>query len=137
MTGPAVVAWAVHLGWLHPQGALAFVGRPWAVGLFTLLAIGEMIADKLPTTPDRTGAIGLSGRILAGVFCGAVLATAVAQNLWWGMIVTVIAAVLGAFAGYRVRHYLTKVQGLPDFPVALAEDVFTVVVGILAVRQVM
>ena len=66
MTGPAVVAWAVHLGWLHPQGALAFVGRPWAVGLFTLLAIGEMIADKLPTTPDRTGAIGLSGRILAG-----------------------------------------------------------------------
>jgi len=62
MTGPAVIAWAVYLGWLHPAGALAFVGHTWAVALFTLLAIGELIADKLPTTPNRTGAIGLGGR---------------------------------------------------------------------------
>ena len=92
MTGPAVIAWAVYLGWLHPEGALAFVGRPWAVGLFTLLAVGEMIADKLPTTPNRTGAIGLSGRILAAAFCGAVLAMAVPHNLLVGMVVTAIVA---------------------------------------------
>jgi len=66
MTGPAVIAWAVYLGWLHPAGALAFVGHTWAVALFTLLAIGELIADKLPTTPNRTGAIGL-GRLSASV----------------------------------------------------------------------
>ena len=135
MTGPAVIAWAVYLGWLHPAGALAFVGHTWAVALFTLLAIGELIADKLPTTPNRTGAIGLGGRILAAAFCGAVLAAAIPQNLWWGMLITAITAVIGAFAGYRVRRYLTKVRGLPDFPVAVAEDLFTIVVGIFTVRR--
>jgi uncharacterized membrane protein len=135
MTGPAVIAWAVYLGWLHPEGALAFVGRPWAVGLFTLLAVGEMIADKLPTTPNRTGAIGLSGRILAAAFCGAVLAMAIPHNLLLGMIVTAVVAVLGAFTGFRVRRFLTKERGLPDLPVALVEDAFAVVVGLLAARQ--
>jgi len=135
MTGPAVIAWAVRLGWLHPMGALAFVGRTWAVALFTLLAIGELIADKLPGTPNRTGAVGLSGRILAAAFCGAVLAASIPQNLWWGMAICAITAVIGAFAGFRVRRYLTKVRGLPDFPVAIAEDVFTIVVGVLTAKR--
>ena len=94
-----------------------------------------MIADKLPTTPNRTGAIGLSGRILAAAFCGAVLAMAIPQSLLLGMIVTALVAVLGAFTGFRVRRFLTKERGLPDLPVALVEDVFAVVVGLLAARQ--
>ena len=135
MTGPAIVAWAVYLGWLHPVGGLSFVGKIWAVALFTLLAAGELIADKLPTTPNRTGAVGLSGRILAAAFCGAVLAVSIPQSIWWGMVVTAIAAVIGAFAGFRVRRYLTTAGKLPDFPVAVAEDIFTIVVGILIARR--
>jgi uncharacterized membrane protein len=103
--------------------------------LFTLLAVGEMIADKLPSTPNRTGAVGLSGRILAAAFCGAVLAMAIPHNLLLGMIVTAVVAVLGAFTGFRVRRFLTKKRGLPDLPVALVEDAFAVVVGFLAARQ--
>jgi uncharacterized membrane protein len=135
MTGPAVIAWAVRLGWLHPMGALSFVGHTWAVALFTLLAIGELIADKLPGTPNRTGAVGLSGRILAAAFCGAVLAAAIPHSLWWGMTVTAITAVIGAFAGFRMRRYLTKEQGLPDFAVAVAEDIFAIAVGIFTARR--
>lgn len=134
MTGPAVIAWAVHLGWLQPAGALGFVGHTWAVALFTLLAVAELISDKLPFTPNRTGLIGLSGRILAAAFCGAVLAVSIPQAIWWGMVVTAITAVIGAFVGFRARRYLTKVRGLPDFPVAVAEDIFTLAVGILAAR---
>jgi uncharacterized membrane protein len=135
MTGPAVVAWAVYLGWLHPAGALGFVGHTWAVALFTLLAVAELIGDKLPFTPNRTGFIGMSGRIMAAAFCGAVLAVSIPRAIWWGMVVTAITAVIGAFAGFRVRRYLTKVRGLPDFPVAVAEDIFTIAVGIFTARR--
>jgi uncharacterized membrane protein len=135
MTGPAVIAWAVYLGWLRPAGPLGFIGHIWAVALFTLLAIGELIADKLPSTPNRTGAVGLSGRILAAAFCGAVLAVSIPQAIWWGMVVTAITAVIGAFAGYRVRRYLTTERRLPDFPVAVAEDIFAIVVGLFTARR--
>jgi hypothetical protein len=57
MTAPAVVAWAAHLGWINLSGsALAFMGSAWAVGIFTLGALVEFIADQLPTTPARTTA---------------------------------------------------------------------------------
>src|SRR5712664_3210216 len=61
MTAPAVVAWAAHLGWINLHGSpLAFVGSAWAVGIFTLGALGEFVADKLPTTPARTAVLGLT-----------------------------------------------------------------------------
>ena len=55
LTAPAVVAWGAHLGWLNLHGSpLAFMGSTTAVAVFSLLAIGELIADKLPMTPKRT-----------------------------------------------------------------------------------
>ncbi len=62
MTAPAVVAWAAHLGWINLHGSpLAFMGSAWAVGIFTLGALGEFAADQLPTTPARTAAVSCSG----------------------------------------------------------------------------
>src|SRR5712692_1762152 len=59
MTAPAVVAWAARLGWISLHGSpLAFMGSAWAVGIFTLGALGEFVADQLPTTPPRTAALG-------------------------------------------------------------------------------
>jgi uncharacterized membrane protein len=49
LTAPAVVCWAAHLGWLHFAGTkLAFVDRPVTLIVFTLLAIVELVLDKLP-----------------------------------------------------------------------------------------
>ena len=46
LTAPAVVAWAAHFGWINLQALrLAFMGSVWAVGIFTVLAVGEFIAD--------------------------------------------------------------------------------------------
>ena len=53
---PAVVAWAAHFGWLNLHGSpLAFMGSTAAVAIFSIFAIGELIADKLPATPKRIG----------------------------------------------------------------------------------
>ena len=74
MTAPAVVAWGAHLGWLHLDGSLlAFLGNKISLVVFSLFAIGELIADKLPFIPGRTQAGPLGVRILFGAICGAAL----------------------------------------------------------------
>src|ERR1700682_5027948 len=83
MTAPAVVAWAAHLGWIHLSGSpLAFMGSVWAVGIFTLGALGEFVGDQLPTTPARTAALGLTARIVIGFLSGACLAIAGGASHW-------------------------------------------------------
>src|SRR5262249_24986307 len=72
MTAPAIVAWAAHLGWISLSGShLAFMGSAWAVGIFTLGALAEFVADQLPTTPARTTAGPLAARIVMGSLTGA------------------------------------------------------------------
>ena len=67
MSAPAIVAWAAHLGWINLSGShLAFMGSAWAVGIFTLGALAEFIADQLPTTPARTTAVPLAYGYLPG-----------------------------------------------------------------------
>ena len=54
LTPPAVVAWAVYLGWLKLARPLSLIGSLPAVIILSLLAIIELILDKLPNTPNRT-----------------------------------------------------------------------------------
>src|SRR5437899_8535059 len=85
MTAPAVVAWAAHLGWINLHGSsLSFMGSIWAVGIFTVLALVELVADQLPSTPSRTAPAGLSARIVTGALSGACLGIAGGARLWMG-----------------------------------------------------
>src|ERR1044071_5317571 len=75
MTAPAAVSWAAWLGWLELQEtALAFLGSVWAVGILTLLALGELVADQLPSTPRRKVPIQFGTRIVTGALSGAAIA---------------------------------------------------------------
>ena len=69
LTAPAVVAWGAHLGWLNLHGSpLAFMGSTTAVAIFSVLAIGELIADKLPMIPKRTAPAPLIARVVTEAF---------------------------------------------------------------------
>src|SRR6202023_3618599 len=101
MTAPAAVAWAAHLGWMNLSGSpLAFLGSGWAVGIFTVGALGEFVADKLPTTPARTAALGLTPLIVIGLLTGACLAVAGGASYWLGALFGAIGAIAGAVGGY-------------------------------------
>jgi uncharacterized membrane protein len=137
LTPPAVVCWAAHLGWLHFAGTkLAFLGRPVTLIVFTLLALIELIADKLRKTPARTAPLGLIARIVFGCLGGVALATSTGGNLLGAAIVGIAGAVVGTFAGYRIRRDLVSRAHLPDFAVAIAEDVIAVAGSLLIVSHI-
>ena len=67
MTAPAAVSWAARLGWLHLESTpLAFLGFAAAPYIVTVLAIGELINDKLPKTPSRKTPVPFAARIVTG-----------------------------------------------------------------------
>src|ERR1700730_11681593 len=81
MTAPAGVAWGAHLGWLHLDGSLlAFFANKISVVIFSLFALGELIADKLPFIPRRTQAGSLGVRMLFGALCGAAICISLAAS---------------------------------------------------------
>src|SRR5215472_11937338 len=82
LTAPAVVAWAAHLNWLNLHGSpLAFMASTAAVVIFSVLAFGELITDKLPSTPKRTAPAQLVARIITGGLCGACLCASTGRSL--------------------------------------------------------
>jgi uncharacterized membrane protein len=127
LTPAAAVCWAAHLGWLHFAGTkLVFLDRPLTLLVLTLLALAELIADKLPNTPARTAPLGLIARIVFGCLGGVALATSAGGNLSGAAIVGIAGALVGTFAGYRIRRDLVLRAHLSDFVVAIAEDALAV-----------
>src|SRR5262249_51543684 len=127
LTAPAVVAWGAHVGWLNLHGSpLAFMGSTTAVAIFSLLAIGELIADKLPITQKRTAPAPLSARILTGGLCGGCLFAAVGKSFVAGAILGGTGGVIGAFIGYDIRRCLVNNLHIKDFVVAVCEDLFAI-----------
>ena len=134
LTAPAVVAWGAHLGWLTLHGSpLAFMGSTTAVAVFSLLAIGELIADKLPMIPKRTAPVPLMARVVTGGLCGACLWAAARQSLIAGALLGGIGGIVGAFVGYGIRRRLDL--HIKNFLVAICEDVIAVGLALFLVSQ--
>jgi uncharacterized membrane protein len=133
MTSPAVVSWAARLGVLAVSGTpMAFMGFKYTPIVFTVLAIGEIINDKLPKTPSRTVPPQFIARILSGSLVGATVGAA-AGSLIIGLLAGAIGAVGGTLGGAAIRGRLAKAFG-KDLPAALIEDTAAIVIAILVVR---
>jgi uncharacterized membrane protein len=127
LTPVAALCWAVHFHWLSlAHTPFAWLGSIISLIVFTVLAIGELIGDKLPKTPSRLSPPGLIGRLVFGGGCGAALLIAVGAAWIAGAALGAIGAVVGAYVGYSVRRMLTTRAGLPDLPVALLEDLIAI-----------
>ncbi|MGC2163488.1 MAG: DUF4126 family protein [Silvibacterium sp.] len=136
MTGPALVCWGAHLGWLHLAGShVAFLGSSIAVGIFSVCAIGELIADKLPKTPRRTSAGPLTWRVIVGGVCGGAFAVAGGAGFGMACLLGGLGALIGAFGGYWARRAATAAGRLPDLPVALFEDLIAVGGGLFLISR--
>ena len=136
-TVPAVICWATYFGWLDlSESRLALLGKPVVVGIVSLLALGELIADKLPMTPSRISPGPLLARVATAAFSAIAIAIAVHQSVIVASIAGVLGAVAGAFGGYHARRSLVRRFGLPDFAIALIEDLIAVGGAFWLVRQI-
>ena len=111
------------------------MGSTAAVAVFTVLALGELVVDKLPSTASRTRAPGLIARSVFGGLSGACVAAAGAQSVALGAVLGAAGGIAGAFAGYEIRVRLVRALKVPDFVVAVLEDAAAIVGGLLVVSR--
>jgi len=136
LTAPAAIAWAAHLGWIHlSDSPLAFMASTWAVIMFSILAIFELIGDLLPKTPKRTAPGPLIARLISGGLCGACLFASAGQSLAVGAAFGALGAVVGAFAGYELRKRLVAGLNVKDVFIALPEDVVAISLALFLVSR--
>ena len=136
MTSPAAVSWAARLGWLRLENSpLAFLGYSVAPYILTVLAIGELITDKLPKTPSRKTLVPFAARIVTGALSGAALG-AHGGSLVGGLLAGALGAVAGTLGGYELRVRLVNATGGKDLPIALLEDAIAIGAAFLIVSRV-
>jgi uncharacterized membrane protein len=136
MTAPAAVAWAAHLQWLDLRNSpVALMGSRGALVIFTLAALLELVADKLPSTPARTAPPGLIARIVFGGLCGACLAAAGMASIALGAFAGAAGGVAGAFGGFEARTRLVRALKVPDAVIACLEDAVAIGAGLFIVSR--
>jgi uncharacterized membrane protein len=137
LSGPAFVSRAASRGGMNLDGTpLAFLGSPRLSKVLILMELGELIGDKLPTTPSRTIWPPLLGRAASGGLVGAAAFVSEGQRAATGAILGSSAAVAAAFAGENLRALAVEKSGLPNPGVAIVEDALVVFVGSRATSKV-
>ena len=96
--------------------------------LVLLMAAGELVADKMPATPDRTDPPGVAGRVASGAYTGHRIAGVP------GAIAAAASAAVGTFATHRARELAVQTTGLPDPVVAVGEDLLALTAATVATR---
>ena len=136
LTAPAVLAWGANHNWLNLHNSpLRFVASTIAMVIFVLLAIAELIADQLPSTPSRTAPPGLITRIVTGGLCGAGIAIAGSQSLALGAVIGIVGALAGTYGGYYARTGLVRALKVPDLVIAILEDIVAIGGGLFIVSR--
>ncbi|MCZ2075353.1 MAG: DUF4126 family protein [Bryobacterales bacterium] len=136
MTAPAAVSWGAHLGWIDlSQTPLAFLGYAATPYIVSLLAVLELIADKLPSTPSRKAPPGFIARLGLGTFSGYALSLGIGQSGVIGAVLGFAGAIAGTLGGYEARTRSAKALKVPDLVVALLEDAIAIAIGLSAVHH--
>ena len=135
MTPMAVLCWFAYAGQLSADWA------PWISHLslaiiFTVLAVAELIADKMPWIPDRVSPAALIWRILLAGFAGAIAATSMQGPGLEGVLLGLVGALIGTFGGYMLRRELVQNLDCKDWHIALSEDLVAIVAAIYALRVI-
>jgi uncharacterized membrane protein len=137
MTAIAVLCWFAYRGDLPLDGTWAsWVAKLTTAIIFTVLALGELVVDKLPKTPNRIAPGPLFVRVVVGGLVGAIVAAGLNGSEFEGVILGVGGALIGAFGGFLVRREIVLQLGCKDWPVALIEDLSAILCAILAMGVV-
>ncbi|MDP8952561.1 MAG: DUF4126 family protein [Actinomycetota bacterium] len=133
MAAPALLARAVRRGDLDAPN-LPSLGKKEVSGLLSILAAGEMAADKTPFIPARTSAPALLGRLLSGALVGATLFASEGRHGSSGAVLGALSALGAAYAGEGLRAAGTR-KGIPDPILGTLEDRAILTIGTRLLRK--
>src|SRR5688572_11231456 len=124
-TAPTAISWAAWSGRLALEGSwLAVLGYSWTPWIFTLLALGELVGDQLPSTPSRTVPMQFGARLLSGAICGAAIGVP-HHAMLGGLLAGMVGAVIGTLGGHAFRRRLAA-WFKKDPPAAFVEDAIAI-----------
>jgi uncharacterized membrane protein len=132
MSAPAAAVAAARRRKAASGPAPKLVGKFDASTVFALLAIAEMVVDKLPFMPDRKSPSAFAWRVIVGAVSAAA-ATSIEGWLPLAIVVGGAGAVAGTLGGSALRSKLATLFDR-DFPAALVEDGLVLVLAALAAK---
>ncbi|MFL5627218.1 MAG: DUF4126 family protein [Ktedonobacteraceae bacterium] len=98
-----------------------------------LLALGELVGDKLPIIPSRLKPGPLTGRLLIGSLAGMSISHQYRQSLLLGALLGIGGAAAGSFMGYYGRTTLANATRIPQGLWGIAEDGLAIYLSSLAI----
>ena len=111
------------------QSPLKGLGSTTTACVLTLMALGEVVADKLPATPNRTAPGPLGARAVSGGICGAAIFLGAGKPAGHGAAIGAAAAAASTFLTYFLRRQAGKLSKIPDPALAVAEDALVLGLG--------
>lgn len=121
--------------YFSPSRIVQFFNSKKSLMALSMSGAGEMIMDKLPTTPDRIDPGGLSARIISGAVCGAAVSKAAGKKPLPGIITGGLAALVSSFAFYYLRKKFSKAAKITDPIVGAAEDAVAFAFGVKLLKS--
>jgi len=97
----------------------------YTAGAMAILAVGEMIVDKMPFVGSRLAPAPLAGRAVMGALAGGVIARRERGHVVAGAVVGAAAALAAAYLAYHVRKRLP----VPNALGGVMEDLLVVGIG--------
>ena len=136
MSAPALLSHYLtrNPSWLLLSSPLRALQKPLVARGFKLAAAGEMVMDKLPSTPDRIAPPVLLGRLLSGALVGAALYKSREGSSAAGAVVGGLGAVAATFLSYALRVGISQQANWPVAAVGVGEDALVLGSGAALLR---
>jgi uncharacterized membrane protein len=91
-------------------------------------AVGELAVDKTALATDRIAAPAVGGRVTSAAYTGHAIAGLVGAGA------AAASAAVGTYATYHARRLIVEKTGLPDWAVAIGEDLLAMTAAGVATR---
>ena len=111
------------------RSPLRFFAKPGVTIALELLVAGELVGDKLPSSPDRTVPQQLAARTASGALVGATLYKAKGGNALVGALVGGLGTVAATYATWWLRTQATKKFNVDSGLVGAGEDALVLAAG--------
>lgn len=111
------------------KSGLAFLQLPTSSVITKIISAGEIVGDKLPSTPNRTTAPQTILRIISGTLVGVTIFQAFKQKRLTGGLLGGLSALAITYASFYARKYIGEAYNIEDIIIGGIEDTIAIGTG--------